>query len=1341
MPLSDSARDTLPGPLPWLAGPFRPPRVARMPGLLKTHKSILQLQMLWALAILSRLMHTFRGGVSAERKAAVGAWAMLCVAFAACSFIGAPDACAAETVDPLRIELQKTELPEGAILHGSVHGSWSIGQLPEDKLVLRLVWIDAAGRVVTHAELKRDPKAPGEPIAFAVQVQGGLGRLQRLAALVAPQPKKKNDEPAGWHIAAEARFRIARAGTQDFLVLAPATEAAQRLAARGVNGFAGADPAQPGVPELLERSGLPFFATNILTTACQPFAVGTVAEPFDETALKLARDVSGSWLRDHARLAPLGYTLGAGLTGYASPEAATERSFDSSTLEIFRGWLQQRYGSLAALNAAWDMSFPRWEEVIPPATAEVKAAQNAGRENFAGWCDWHAFMDFAFARVLEEQSVLLRQGDAQARVGLAATQAPGAWNGHDWTGLARVLDWCEPAGADADLQCNLYLSLRAHGQCLARLDGADARRQLWSAWLSGASGVRFEDTATLEAGAKELDADLRLLAQGLARQRDAMRAGHPAVAIYYSPRSLALHWLLDGRADGNEWSWRAGEKGAARDTGLQALRAWRALLQDLGYQPGFVTASDVRENRVQAKVLVLPKVLSLSGGEVAAIRAFAQAGGVVLADSQCGLFDGAGRRHGQPARPGGPLRHSGVLDEDFGLVRKDVLAHERDGIFGGDAQAARVLLEDPVSPSLLGPLSAELRVNEPGVRAAGAWRYGRTLTGLTGAKEDGAAAVLVRASGLGRFVYLNLALQDYPVLRSQLAGDFAMAGQTRADYERVYGAPVGGEALRILLGGMLAESTGECGVVVRDAAGLPLRGVARMRWSRDGADLIALLPPAAEHASATLGGPAAEPYRARTARVELEGRRHWYDVRAGRYLGGGPSAPVMLEPQSANVLAALPYRVKELQVKVRRTNPRGGYGLTLQLAAEQAGAAGNARPGSHAVSLEVYDPEGRHLPHYDRTVVAVAGRWEGVFALGLNEPAGTYRLLCRDVLTGTPAEAQLLKEGAPYAEVLPVRAAEQRWSLVAEPAHDRVELAADGSLLYHRRVKLSAVGRGFTVPPLGVEPPKPWSFERFTLPDGRLRGNMPQPEPLEVDVVLRARSRDLKSGAPVEGGLVLKQADGEERAPLPLFVALIPAGERNGIEVDGSLGDRNWGRGWQAEGFDVVGGGHAAAEPARVYLRSSETHLLIGVACEDGTFDAARACPEHGGDRDDEAIENGDWFEAAVAVQGTQTGPVRIKLDPRGNVSDARGSDAGWNLSGESLVVAAIQRKGWSAEIAVAWKDLGLERAPEAGRGLRLGFARRRVLEDGTAERSAWRGGAPWSADALGLALTVGRIP
>lgn len=1341
MPLSDSARDTLPGPFLWLAGPLRPPRVASLLGWLKTHKSILRLQMLWALAILSQLMHTFRGGVPAERKAAVGAWAILCAAFAACSFIGAPDVCAAEAADSLRIELQQAELPEGAILHGSVHGSWSIGQLPEDKLVLRLVWIDAAGRVVTHAELKRDPKTPGEPISFAVQVQGGLGRLQRLAALVASRQKKKNDEPVGWRIAAEAGFRIVRAGTQDFLVLAPATEAAQRLTARGVNGFAGADPAQPGVPELLERSGLPFFATNILTAAGQPFAAGARAEPFDETALKLARDVAGSWLRDHARLAPLGYTLGAQLTAYASPEAAAERPFDSSTLEIFRGWLQQRYGNLAALNAAWDMSFPRWEEVLPPTTAEVKAVQVAERENFAGWCDWHAFMGFAFARVLEEQAAFLRQGDALARVGLVATQAPGAWNGHDWTALARVLDWCEPAGADADLQCNLYLSLRAHGQCLARLDGPETRRQLWSAWLSGASGVRFEDAATLEAGTKEQDADLRLLAQGLARQRDAMRAGHPAVAIYYSPRSLALHWLLDGRADGHEWSWRAGEKGAARDTGLQALRAWRALLLDLGYQPVFVTASDVRENRVQAKVLVLPKVLSLSGDEVVAIRAFAQAGGVVLADSQCGLFDGAGRRHSQLARPGGPPRHSGALDEDFGLVRKDVLAHERDGAFDGDAQAARVLLEDPVSPALLGPLSAELRVNEPGVRAAGAWRYGRTLTGLTGAKEDGAAAVLVRASGLGRFVYLNLALQNYPVLRTHLAGDFAMAGQTRADYERAYGAPVGGEALRILLGGMLAESTGECGVIVRDAAGLPLRCVARIRWSRDGADLIALLPPVAEHVSATLGGPAAQPYRSRMARVELEDRRHWYDVRAGRYLGAGQSAPVTLEPRSASVLAALPYRVKELQLKVRRTNPKGGYGLALQLAAERAGAASNARPGAHAVSLEVYDPEGRHLPHYDRTVVAVAGRWKGVFALGLNEPAGTYRLLCRDVLTGTPAEAQLLKEGALYAEVLPVRAAEQRWSLVAEPAHDRVELAADGSLLYHRRIKLSAAGRGFTVPPLGVEPPKPWSFERFTFPDGRLRGTAPEPEPLEVDVVLRARSRDLKPGAPAEGGLVLKQANGEERAPLPLFVTLIPNGERGSVEVDGNLNDRGWDRAWQAEGFDVVDGGHAAAELARVYLRSSDTHLLIGAVCEDEKFDAARACAEHGGDRDDEVIENGDWFEVAVAVQGTQAGPVRIKLDPRGNVCDARGSDAGWNLSGESTVAAAMQRKGWSTEIAIAWKDLGLERAPGTGCGLRLGFARRRVLEDGTSERSAWRGGAPWSADALGLALTVGRIP
>ena len=57
------------------------------------------------------------------------------------------------------------------------------------------------------------------------------------------------------------------------------------------------------------------------------------------------------------------------------------------------------------------------------------------------------------------------------------------------------------------------------------------------------------------------------------------------------------------------------------------------------------------------KVLILPACYALSDIEAKRIRAFCEAGGTVIADFACGLFD----QHGKP-------RGKGVLDDLFGVT-------------------------------------------------------------------------------------------------------------------------------------------------------------------------------------------------------------------------------------------------------------------------------------------------------------------------------------------------------------------------------------------------------------------------------------------------------------------------------------------------------------------------------------------------------------------------------------------------------------------------------------------------------------------------------------------------
>ena len=1306
----------------------------------------------------------------------------------------------------LRLRLEQDGYQDGATLRGSVSGMWAADRKAEEQTVLRLVWVDAAGRVVQHAEMQRPKKAPLDaPLAFEIKLSSGVGRAQRVVALAAARPRKRGAEPTTWRNVAEASFTLDRTAEPwpEYLALAHAPsepklwEFLKRMGVRSVvtqNGVRKDDlhawseggvsviagplvaPEHDPLAEMPERwqAALEQMATR------KPGAL-PVLRLFDDAKLQQAQ----AGLETHWMRAAVGLELSraVGITGGTDPFEFTPGPV---VLDVFRAWLRQRYPNLAALNTHWGTAYAQWEHVRALTTDEVKAAHDSlyaerlralldgdptdlldrrngtpyftfapgalpppGGENFAAWCDWRAFLEFAYARVLGEYRSWTNVRAPGTPAGLFGTPPLCPWSGLDWGQLQRTLDWCVPeggSGCDRLIMQSLHPTLKT----LTRLESGTPvlRRLLWAAWLAGDDGVvlhaaerLMQETGEPTAAARELARDLRILTGGLTRQRTLMQPGQGQVALYFSPRSQAVHWMLDTRRLGSDWLLRRGPEALDRDTGRLALRAWTELLGDLGYRPGLVRTEDLLEGKVRAKVLVLPKVLCLSAAEAEALKEFARLGGTVIADSQCGVFDGSGRRRERPHRSDGVSATAGILDEAFGLRRTDFWAYECDGAFHGDAQRARVFLEDHADHGPVGPRSSELRVNEPGIRVTGGHSCGRTLASVSGA-DACTSAMVSRTGGLGRLIYLNLALQDYPRLRQQTSQDFAMAGLNREEYERDFGRPTGGEALRVLVGDVLAEALGEPVFSVRTPEGQPVRGVERRHWKDGAANLIALLPPARELAQVG-GDPEDFIYRPgdhvsapeQSACVHARRKVHWYDVTEGNYLNLGFTCATKLNPHRATLLAALPYKVLSLRGKARRIDSRGVFRFELELQTSRAGLAEDGPLARHVVRMELFDPQGRHLPHYDKLLDSARGRWEDTLALAFNEPVGNYRAFFRETLTGASSEMHLFKDSAGYEACLPPQALERRWTVRVPDAGIKLELAADGVLLLRHRVELLPEGAGLSLPPdLRSKASKPWKLEALTPADAARPDLQPELDAFVMEIAARVRLKDLVPESAGRLELTLRSGGVTQAHELPFRVALVPLEEHGAIEVDGVLKDKSWKGHAQAGAFVRAQDGLAAAAATLVYLRRGETHLYVGVDCR---ASEARKLEVGTAAQTDAALDQGECFEVRAAPDTAGAETVRVRINPAGRVCDAQNAAATWNLECATRGAAAATQHGWSAELAIPWKDLGFPAAPKAGQSLRLGFLRRHAPAAGPVEQSTWRSDS--GSAALGHAIAVGK--
>jgi hypothetical protein len=352
---------------------------------------------------------------------------------------------------------------------------------------------------------------------------------------------------------------------------------------------------------------------------------------------------------------PLYYSLGDE-TGIADLAAFWDFDLSDASLAGMREWLRDHYETLAALNRQWGTDFSRWDEVIPMTTDEALRRSDA---NFSAWADFKEWMDVAFARAIENGSDAVHEADPGAVSAIEGAQIPG-WGGYDYSRLATSVDAMEiyPYGE------NIPIALSVNPELIlltTSFQGGPADRyRVWRELLRGTRGLVLWDPKNEFVGKDGAPGERGVAAapyfdeirRGLGALLINSRRHTDPIVMFYSPASSRLQWLLDRRASAEEWSRRTASTEYQDDAIRTSTRQFARALEHMGVQHGFISSHQLRRGELRNgdyRILVLPHTIALARSEAAEIRDFVARGGVVIADSEPGLFDEHGRRLTKPA--------------------------------------------------------------------------------------------------------------------------------------------------------------------------------------------------------------------------------------------------------------------------------------------------------------------------------------------------------------------------------------------------------------------------------------------------------------------------------------------------------------------------------------------------------------------------------------------------------------------------------------------------------------------------------------------------------------------
>lgn len=319
-------------------------------------------------------------------------------------------------------------------------------------------------------------------------------------------------------------------------------------------------------------------------------------------------------------------------------------STDESDLAAYRRWLAGQYPTIEALNQSWGSSYTSFDEIAITGQGTVtggqlaleEAARQAGQS--ARWFDRQAFARHNYLQLCRQYAAAYKAIDPQARTGF---EGAGGF-GDDVAAIVATQGFWSPYPGPADeILRSLVPPTYPHSNWIGYMHQVepilgDALHPLsnqcpalfWWRWdnIGQYMGYLAPDLDFYPT-TRELNHLLAPWRWGVGDWLLGAERQHDGIALFYSlPASLAPRAI----------------PGMFEKVYEHAHQGLQAVLEDLGLQYNYVTEEQViggRLARGDFKVLALPQTYALDPRAAEAIRAFAKAGGVVLADTLPGRFD------------------------------------------------------------------------------------------------------------------------------------------------------------------------------------------------------------------------------------------------------------------------------------------------------------------------------------------------------------------------------------------------------------------------------------------------------------------------------------------------------------------------------------------------------------------------------------------------------------------------------------------------------------------------------------------------------------------------------